>query len=149
MSDRRAYSDDIKAAAMADLLTGDQPAVVAERYGVRPGTVRQWKMRLEVTPSVTNHVTDAVTVVQQRPTIEERQARIGSLIIEVLEARLEAQLAITKHVSTNGTWINNQTAADLATLDGHLHRTAVDVLDRLAAAHRSSATNNDESGDGA
>lgn len=132
---RQQYSEDVKAAAMADLMAGEQPAVVAQRYGLPPGTVRQWKNRmavtLAVTPDVTPHDPPRVTAIQ-RPNVEDRQARIGSLIIELLQARLEAQLALARHITTNDAWVDKQTASDLASLDGHLHRTAVDVLDRLA-----------------
>ncbi len=138
-------SEDIKAAAIADLMAGDQPAIVAQRYGVNRNTVQQWKQRMSplLSPNMSTIVSPEATIIH-RPTTEQRQVRISELIIEVLEARLEAQLAITRHVQTNDTWLAKQTAADLAALDGHLHRTAVDVLDRLAGKRSASNEEGDE-----
>jgi DNA-binding transcriptional regulator LsrR (DeoR family) len=142
---RQQVSAEIKAAALADLLAGDQPAIVAQRYGLNRDTVNKWKQRLSTHLSVdmsTDMSTDkcvdtpSETSLVRRPTIEDRQTRIGELIIELLEARLAAQLAIARHVETNDAWIFAQSAADMASLDAHLHRTAVDTLDRLASRRR-------------
>ena len=40
------YSKEIKAAALADLASGDQPAVVAQRYGLNRDLVNKWKQRM-------------------------------------------------------------------------------------------------------
>lgn len=133
---RQSMSEEVKAAALADLLAGEQPAVVAQRYGINRGTVKSWKARLASTDASTAPLDASVDAVIRQPAVEDRQARIGALIIQLLEARLAAQIAIAEHVRTNGTWINEQTASDLASLDGHLHRTTVDVLDRLAGSRR-------------
>lgn len=145
VSDRQSYSEEIKAAAMADLMSGEQPAVVAQRYGLNRETVKTWKKRLEpITEPAHEPITEPDTTIIRRPTYQLQQERIGSLIIQVLEARLQAQVAIAHHVRTNGTWINNQSASELAALDGHFHRTAVDVLDRLAGRHNAQS---DEGGE--
>jgi hypothetical protein len=60
-----AYSIEIKAAAIADLLTGEQPAIVAKRYGLPGSLVRKWKFRLgtpDGTPDGTLHGTDSLFV---------------------------------------------------------------------------------------
>src|SRR5258706_14393741 len=93
-----AYSIEIKAAAIADLLTGEQPATIAKRYGLPSGLVRKWKFRLgtpdgtlhgtpDGTDSVfvdtqdasrasTNNTPRAVTI---RPAIEAQQLELGEL----------------------------------------------------------------------
>jgi hypothetical protein len=132
---------EIKAAALADLLAGEQPAIVAKRYGLNRTTVNSWKSRLTAFADASTAPLDASanapgTTLVRQPTVEDRQARIGTLILELLEARLVASIAIAHHIQTNDTWINVQTASDLATLDGHLHTATVAVLDRLADSRR-------------
>jgi len=116
-----------KAAALADLLNGDQPAVVAARYGIPGGTVRQWKARL-VTPDVTQSVTAPVTA---RPAIEAQQLALGALVMENLRAKLLATQKIAEHAATTP-WLEKQTAADVAELFEVLDRSATGILDRLA-----------------
>ena len=114
-----------KAQALADLHAGDQPAVVAARYGFSGATVRKWKERL-VTPDVTAGVT-----VIQRPAIEAQQLAIGDLVLENLRAKLIATQRIAEHATTTD-WLDKQTAADVAELFECLDRSAVRILDRLA-----------------
>lgn len=120
-----------KAAAVADLLNGDQPAIVAARYGFEAGTVRQWKSRL-VTPDVTQGVTRSVAVIHQ-PSVEAQQIELGELVMLNLRAKLIATQRIAEHASTTE-WLNKQNAADVATLFERLDQSAVSILDRLAAA---------------
>lgn len=117
---------EIKAAALADLANGEQPAVIADRYGIPAGTVRQWKNRHDVTPDVT----DRVTVVT-RPTFDAQQYALGELVQQNLRAKLIATQRIAEH-ATNPAWLDKQTAADVATLFECLDRSAVGILDRLA-----------------
>ncbi len=129
-------TDDIKAAAIADLQAGEQPAVVAGRYKINPATVRSWKLRLE--SSATGSATQPATVVatqQRKPTLEEKQLTIAELVIRNLEAKLTATQRIAEYVQ-RGEWIDKQNAADVAELFGVLDKSAVGILDRLAAAQR-------------
>lgn len=123
-----------KAAALADLLTGDQPAVVAARYGLPSGTVRQWKNRL-VTDGVTESVTPSVTrpgrVVTIRPAIDAQQLEIGELVMDALRAKVIATQRIAEYV-TQPAWFDKQTAAEVAELFEALDRSAVSILDRLS-----------------
>lgn len=158
MTARIPITEEIRAAAMADLCAGDSPATIAQRYRINAATVRSWKSRLaddlsqaerasaemeveSVPPPATQHATPAATheiiatpatPQMQRTTLVQRQMRIADLIIENLEARLAASLAISNHVKNNPQWVGQQSASELATLDEHLHRTSVDILDRLA-----------------
>jgi len=120
-----------KARALADLMNGDQPAIVAERYGFPAGTVRQWKKRL-VTPAVTSSVTAPVTA---RPAIERAQLDIAALVLDNLRAKLIATQKMAEHVTT-ATWLEKQNAADLATLFETIDRAAVAILDRMARGSR-------------
>lgn len=127
---------EVKAQALADLLDGDQPAVVAARYGLPSGTVRQWKARL-VTPDVTQSVTPAVTKVPIRqPSIERAQLDIAELIMENLRAKLIATQGIVDYVAHNPAWLEKQNAADVGALFTEIDRSAIAILDRMAAAGR-------------
>lgn len=130
----RAIDPEIKALAIADLLDGDQPAIVAARYDLPGGTVRQWKNRL-VTPDVTTGVTTAVTesvTGTRRPTLELQQMELGELVMANLRAKIIATQRIAEHAATT-TWLNNQTAADLAQLFTAIDHAATNILDRMAS----------------
>lgn len=161
MAARSPITEEIRAAAMADLCAGESPNAIAQRYRINAATVRSWKSRLayelsqaeqvgmeqeaQSTPqAATTHATRVATseilathatsaaVNLQRSAVVQRQLRIADLIIENLEARLAASLAISNHVKNNPQWVERQSASELAALDEHLHRTSVDILDRLA-----------------
>jgi hypothetical protein len=117
-----------KAAAIADLMDGTQPAVVAARYGLNAATVRSWKARLDV-PVATPVATGVATVIQ--PSVETQQLEIGALIMENLRAKLIATQRIAEYATTQD-WLNKQTAADVAALFEALDRSATNILDRLA-----------------
>jgi transposase-like protein len=125
-------SPDIRAAAIADLLSGDTPAEVARRYGIDPTNVRQWKARY-VTAGVTDtptHVTPDVTL----PTPQiGTQHEIGRLLLDLLAAKLKASQAIAEAAS-DPAWLDRQSAADLAQLGEYLDRSAFSLGDRLATA---------------
>ena len=132
-------SPDIKAAALAALLAGEQPAEVAERYGLNPSTVRSWKRRLSGEPA-TDRASDAtndaslqvVTVRRPRP-LSVTQDLIAELIYDLLAAKMEASIAIARVVN-NPAWLATQTPEGLAELGEYLDRTAFAMLDRLARA---------------
>lgn len=122
-------SPEIRAAALADLAAGEQPAVVAQRYGLDPSIVRVWKQR-HVTDGVTP-VTSGVTTIQ-RPALEAQQLALGDLVLENLRAKLIATQRIAEH-ATVPAWLDKQTAADVAALFTALDRSAIGILDRLAS----------------
>lgn len=128
------YSIEIKAAAIADLLTGEQPATVARRYNLPGGLVRKWKFRLG-TPDGTGHGTADGThdlrMLTIRPAIEAQQREIGELVLLSLRAKLIATQRIAEHVTTPA-WRDKQTAGDMAVLFEALDRSAISMLDRLA-----------------
>jgi hypothetical protein len=127
-------SPDIRAAAMADLLAGDQPAVVAARYHLNPATVRSWRMRLDATQRATQRATPDATpdaTLARRPKTETQQQAIGTLILDLLRAKLEASAAIAR-AAQNPDWLAGQSAADLAALGTYLDQSAFALGDRLA-----------------
>ena len=125
-----------KAAAIADLLSGEQPAIVAARYGFESSTVRQWKSRL-----VTSDVTKNVTVIH-RPNLEVQQFELGELVILNLRAKLIATQRIAEYVTTPE-WLDKQNAADVAALFECIDQSAINILDRLAGRRSRSDTGGD------
>jgi len=140
---------EVKAAAMADLAAGEQPAIVADRYNLSADVVRQWKRRMpaqpprdmyvtrdtedDVTMDVTN-VTPVTAVSRRHPSVEARQIHLADLVARNLEAKLTATQRIAEHVQSEA-WLKTQSAADVATLFTAIDRSATSILDRMAAAH--------------
>lgn len=124
---RKAVSAKVRAAVLAELHAGEQPATVAERYGIDAGTVRVWKTR---------YVTDAVTLQPAtapivRPSLEAQQRQIGEIILDLLAAKLEASAALARAVS-DPEWLAKQSGSELAAIGGYLDSTAIAIGDRLA-----------------
>lgn len=136
---KQIVSDEVKAAALADLATGEQPAVVARRYGLNRQTVKGWKTKVveELQP-----VVEPDNRLQRQPivypAVEERYLTLAELVEQSLRAKLIAVQRLAEH-ATNDEWLQRQTAADVAELFESLDRSAVGILDRLAAAHRPAA----------
>lgn len=130
-----------RAAAIADLQAGEQPAVVAERYGLEMSTVRVWKARF-VTVSETQHVAPAPV----RPTIERQQAEIGALVLDLLAAKLKASQAIAEAASDQA-WLKQQAASELAALGEWLDTTAFAIGDRLAGGRAAEPTDRADAGE--
>jgi hypothetical protein len=127
---------EVKAAALADLHAGEQPAVVAERYGLDPAKVRVWKQRY-VTATVARPVTPVVTVERptvRRPAEDARHQTLAELVEANLRAKLIATQRIAEHV-TRDEWLATQNATAVAELFEALDRSAIGILDRLAGAH--------------
>ncbi len=129
---RQTVPDEIKAAALADLATGEQPAVVAQRYGLDRGLVKQWRRRLLPRLSPTGLAVSPLS--HERPTYQMHQAMLADLVIQNLRAKLVATQRIAEH-AMRPEWLARQTA-DVAALFEVLDRSAVDILDRLAGGAR-------------
>ena len=125
---RTTIDPQIRAAALADLLAGEQPAVVAERHGLNPATVRQWKARLGTAAPVATIV--AVPTLR-KPALEAQQASLGELIIGCLRSKFQASQAIAA-VATDPEWLKRQSAAELALFGQWLDSSALAIGDRLA-----------------
>lgn len=112
---RREYSDETKAQVMAALLTGQAVSKVADDYRIPYSTVGNWAK-------------DARGLIRDS-SIQKRE-RIGELVVDNVEAALEATRALA-NVFADETWIRKQEAAQLAVLYGVLSDKTVRVLEML------------------
>lgn len=115
---RTVIPDEIKAAALADLVFMSSGAVAA-KYGLKASTIRQWNHRDEhplAIPDVT-HVT-------------LKKQRVVALMLEYLEANLNAQIA-QAYVAADPTYINRQPASELAILHGVLSDKSFRLVEAL------------------
>lgn len=139
----RRDDEKIKAQVIADLTAGEQPAIVADRYGIDTAKVRVWKQRY-----VTQSVTDVTPVTAPSvPPVQlekiRQQNRIGELVLELLAAKLEASQAIAQQAN-DVAWRKQQRAGELAAFGQWLDQSALALGDRLAGAGRAT---DDESGE--
>jgi hypothetical protein len=115
----------LRAAVLADLVLLS-PATVAAKHGLKPGTVRRLKSQ---------ELSTALAVVETDPSvITQKKQRIQSLMLEYLEASLNAQIA-QAYVSADPTYINRQPAESLAILHGVLGDKFVRLVEAFQAGH--------------
>lgn len=103
---RTQYPDELKAQAMAALLTGQSVNAVAEQYNIPRGTVTSWASRAN----------------RERGDLLSEQSngkreRIGELIVDNIETMLETTKAML-HVLQEADWIEKQSASEIAVLFG-------------------------------
>lgn len=132
---RSTVSREIKAAALADLASGEQPAIVAERYGLSRDMVNKWKQRaipsIVSTPMSTDMpVSVSTQQVIRYPTIEEYQAKIHQRMLALLEAKINASERLAGHIQAE--WLDKQGAGGFAELGDFLDRTTIGLLALLA-----------------
>lgn len=122
---RSTIPDEIKAAVLADLVLMS-PAAVAAKYGLKPGTVRGWKSQEQ----------SALVPIESDPVvITQKKHRITALMLEYLEANLNAQIA-QAYVAADPTYINRQPAESLAILHGVFSDKAVRLVEALQSGVR-------------
>jgi hypothetical protein len=121
--------DEVKAAALADLVLLS-PAAVAAKYGLKPTTVRGWKSQEQPALMVIEDVDLSV--------ITQKKHRITVLMLEYLEAALNAQIA-QAYVTADPNYINRQPAESLAILHGVLTDKAVRLVEALQSGGRDAA----------
>lgn len=146
---RSTIPPEVRAAAIADLQDGQQPAIVAEKHGIDAAKVRVWKQRYvmpDVTDSVTSSATPGHPVLVRQPRREAAQLAIAELIMDNLRAKLLATQRIAEHAA-NPAWLEKQTAADVAALFTEIDRSAVAILDRMAGASQRAADSADAGDD--
>lgn len=115
MSERRRYTEDLRATVMAALLEGQSVSSVAKEYEIPKGTVSQWKKRT-LKEGVANSVT--------------QKEDIGDLLLELLRSNVESLIAISK-ATQDPEWIKKQDAAELGTFFGIKHDKAVRMVEAL------------------
>ncbi len=118
MTQRTTIPDDVKAAALADLVFMSYSAVAA-KYRLNPKTVSVWKSR-EL----------PATLQQSTHAVELKKDRIAALALEYLEANLNAQIA-QAYVTSDPNYINRQPAGEVAILHGVLNDKALRLLEAL------------------
>jgi transposase-like protein len=113
---RREYSDELKAAVMAALLSGQSVYEAARNYNIPVNTVKTWSSKLDRQPGST-----------------AKRERIGELLVEYLELNLEA-LKAQARVFADAEWIKEQAASEVAVLHGVVADKGIRLLEALAAA---------------
>ncbi len=113
---RATIPDEVKAAALADLVFMS-PGAVAAKYGIKRGTVDSWKSR---------ELPDQLSDLPVLASIKKQQ--IGALLLECLQANLNAQIA-QSYVASDPNYIQRQPAGELAVLYGVLSDKSVRIVD--------------------
>ena len=116
MSDRKRYSDEMKAGAMAALLAGQSVSKVAKEYRIPRGTVGRWSSELRRS---TKHFE------------EEKKEEIGDLLMGYLEENLRT-LVVQSQVFGDPDWVREQDAQELAVLHGVLADKTIRILEAIS-----------------
>lgn len=120
MTTRQRYSEELRAAALADvLLIG--PGAAAAKYGIAIRTLFDWRQRYETA--------DLLLV---------KKGRIGALVAVYLEANLQA-LTAQAYVASQPEYIERQPAESLAILHGVMADKSVRILEALDASSERAA----------
>jgi transposase-like protein len=119
------YDQELIARVVAAVLAGSSVSAVAREYRIPKGTVSTWVKRKgrSLVDGAPSGETVAVAATQKRE-------RIGDLIIDNLEAQLEATKSIARVVSDDD-WIKKQPASELAILFGVISDKSFRILEAL------------------
>jgi len=113
---KRQYSEDVKAAVMAALLTGQSVSAVARQYEMPRGTVSAWATRMD----------------RPRPVADaDTKKEIGELILLYLRELL-GTLRIQARIFADAKWLEKQSASEVAVLHGVLADKGIRLLEALA-----------------
>ncbi len=123
---RATYSEELKAAVMSALLTGQSTFAVATEYRIPEGTVKAWKSKQLNGDSVATVVT-------------EKKERIGELLISYVATSLET-LQIQVKTFADKDWLQKQTASEVAVLHGVIADKTIRLLEALAGPEEDEAT---------
>lgn len=124
---RREYSDELKAAALADIvLIG--PGAAAAKYGIPAGTLRSWASRLD-------------------PVATLKKERLGVLATTYLETNLQALIA-QAYVASDPKYIERQSAESLAVLHGVMADKSIRLFEALHREPPAEEAQPDRLGDG-
>lgn len=116
---RTQYPDELKAVAMAALLSGQSINVVAKKYNIPTGTVKSWATRERNAMRGDNTMLDG-----------NQRERIGDLIIDNVEAMLETTKEML-HVVKDKKWLHKQSASEVAVLFGVIADKTYRLLETL------------------
>ena len=114
---RRSYSNETKAAVVKALLEGQSISEVAEEWDIPRGTVSGWSSaaRKEGASSITT----------------TKKEQIGALLVEYLRESLETLRQQQEHFRDKE-WLEEQGAAEIATLHGVTTDKVVRLLEAMA-----------------
>jgi transposase-like protein len=117
------YSEEVKAQAMAALMTGQSINSVAREYNLPKGTVSDWKAQ-------------ATTGVGLQPTQNTREdaSDVGGLLLTYLRTNLRA-LTAQAETFADPLWLRGQDASQLAVLHGVMTDKAVRLLEAMSASN--------------
>lgn len=115
MAARQSYDDSTKAAVMAALLTGQSVSAIAKEYNIPTSTIRNWKVAVELEGAVD----------------QEQRYEIGDMLLDYLREILNALRLQAIHFG-KATWLDTQSAADLAVLHGVSADKALRIIEALA-----------------
>lgn len=119
---RNQYPEELKAVAMAALLSGQSINVVAEKYNIPRGTISAWATRER------NAMRGNDSLIT-----EDQQERIGALIIDNVEAMLETTKEMMD-VFKEKAWLRKQSASEVAVLFGVIADKTYRLLEALPDA---------------
>jgi transposase-like protein len=118
MARGKAHSDETKAQILAALLTGEQPADVARRFGLNESTVRTWGKA------------GGVDFAQVRA---EKKASLFDLIGELASENART-LIVHAQLARSPQWFDKQDAHGMAVFDGVMADKTLRILEAAAAA---------------
>jgi transposase-like protein len=111
---RRSYSDDTKAAVMAELAAGQGVGKVAGEYKIPVGTVKAWKRRTR----------------GEQPVATQKKEAIGDLLVQYLETNLRT-LKAQSEIFADPEWLKKQSASEAGILHGVITDKTVRLLEAL------------------
>jgi transposase-like protein len=117
------YSPEAKARAIAALLVGGRPRVVAREHGIPESTVTTWRHRLK-------------TGKLRHEKKGGHRSDFGELLMECLEASLRSSIAQARQMQ-DPEWIRRQPAGELAVLFGIVFDGTLRTIELLPAFLRS------------
>lgn len=120
------YSPEVKAAVMAALLEGQSLRQIEREHGVPKSTVERWGKEAELLIGGVPSVPDT------------KKKQIGDLLIDLLIAKLEAQIAMAEHTGDKK-WLKEQDASALAMLLGVSDDKLVRLLEKFESAEPDAA----------
>ena len=123
------YSPDLIAKVVAAVLEGQSMSAVAREYRIPKGTVSSWvKRNVDLAPI--SGAPEGGGRELRDPKKENRRERIGDLIIDNLEAQLNATKMMATAIQDED-WIRKQPASEIAVLFGVISDKTFRILEAL------------------
>lgn len=127
----KVYPEEVKAQAMAALMTGQSVSSVAREYELPKGTVSRWKGEAFEVVDEGNPEEGSAIMRTQNAHVENED--VGSLLLTYLRNNLRA-LTVQAEVFADPLWLRGQEASELAVLHGVMTDKAVRLLEAMSGA---------------